>query len=196
MESDMLKKGLTRTLTHGALAAAIGAGSLLAAAGAAQAAAPAENPGGSPAQAQAQAAPAQAQKQGISRQEIIKRAEDRMAKAPYYSQGQDYFDNYRRDCSGFVSYAWNSGGPGEASFTFVPKGVAHKIKWEEIQPGDAVTGPDHIVLVKKVNPDGSFELLEHGGGQSGKEAPNPRHATKQDLINQGVGEPIRYNGVA
>lgn len=191
MESDMLKKDLTRTLTHGALAAAIGAGSLLAAAGAAQAA-PAENPGA----AQAQAAPAQADGQGISRDEIIKRAEDRMAKAPYYSQGQDYFDDYRRDCSGFVSYAWNSGGPGEASFTFVPNGVAHNIAWEEIQPGDAITGPDHIVLVKAVNPDGSFELLEHGGGQTGKEAPNTRHATKDELISQNVGEPIRYNGVA
>ena len=191
MESDMLKKDLTRTLTHGALAAAIGAGSLLAAAGAAQAA-PAENPGA----AQAQAAPAQGDGQGISRDEIIKRAEDRMAKAPYYSQGQDYFDDYRRDCSGFVSYAWNSGGPGEASFTFVPNGVAHNIAWEEIQPGDAITGPDHIVLVKAVNPDGSFELLEHGGGQTGKEAPNTRHATKDELISQNVGEPIRYNGVA
>ena len=191
MVSHMLKKDLTRTLTHGALAAAVGAGSLLAAAGAAQAA-PAENPGA----AQAQAAPAQADGQGISRDEIIKRAEDRMAKAPYYSQGQDYFDDYRRDCSGFVSYAWNSGGPGEASFTFVPNGVAHKIAWEEIQPGDAITGPDHIVLVKAVNPDGSFELLEHGGGQTGKEAPNTRHATKDELISQNVGEPIRYNGVA
>ncbi len=191
MESHMLKKDLTRTLTHGALAAAIGAGSLLAAAGAAQAA-PAENPGA----AQAQAAPAQADGQGISRDEIIKRAEDRMAKAPYYSQGQDYFDDYRRDCSGFVSYAWNSGGPGEASFTFVPNGVAHTIAWEDIQPGDAITGPDHIVLVKAVNPDGSFELLEHGGGQTGKEAPNTRHATKDELISQNVGEPIRYNGVA
>lgn len=191
MESDMLKKDLTRTLTHGALAAAIGAGSLLAAAGAAQAA-PAENPGA----AQAQAAPAQADGQGITRDEIIKRAEDRMAKAPYYSQGEDYFDDYRRDCSGFVSYAWNSGGPGEASFTFVPNGVAHNIAWEEIQPGDAITGPDHIVLVKAVNPDGSFELLEHGGGQTGKEAPNTRHATKDELISQNVGEPIRYNGVA
>lgn len=191
MESDMLKKDLTRTLTHGALAAAIGAGSLLAAAGAAQAA-PAENPGA----AQAQAAPAQADGQGITRDEIIKRAEDRMAKAPYYSQGQDYFDDYRRDCSGFVSYAWNSGGPGEASFTFVPNGVAHTIAWEEIQPGDAITGPDHIVLVKAVNPDGSFELLEHGGGQTGKEAPNTRHATKDELISQNVGEPIRYNGAA
>ena len=191
MESDMLKKDLTRTLTHGALAAAIGAGSLLAATGAAQAA-PAENPGA----AQAQAAPAQADGQGISRDEIIKRAEDRMAKAPYYSQGQDYFDDYRRDCSGFVSYAWNSGGPGEASFTFVPNGVAHTIAWEDIQPGDAITGPDHIVLVKAVNPDGSFELLEHGGGQTGKEAPNTRHATKDELISQNVGEPIRYNGVA
>lgn len=191
MESDMLKKDLTRTLTHGALAAAIGAGSLLAAAGAAQAA-PAENPGA----AQAQAAPAQGDGQGISRDEIIKRAEDRMAKAPYYSQGQDYFDDYRRDCSGFVSYAWNSGGPGEASFTFVPNGVAHTIAWEDIQPGDAITGPDHIVLVKAVNPDGSFELLEHGGGQTGKEAPNTRHATKDELISQNVGEPIRYNGVA
>lgn len=191
MESHMLKKDLTRTLTHGALAAAIGAGSLLAAAGAAQAA-PAENPGA----AQAQAAPTQADGQGISRDEIIKRAEDRMAKAPYYSQGQDYFDDYRRDCSGFVSYAWNSGGPGEASFTFVPNGVAHTIAWEEIQPGDAITGPDHIVLVKAVNPDGSFELLEHGGGQTGKEAPNTRHATKDELISQNVSEPIRYNGVA
>ena len=191
MESDMLKKDLTRTLTHGALAAAIGAGSLLAAAGAAQAA-PAENPGA----AQAQAAPAQADGQGITRDEIIKRAEDRMAKAPYYSQGEDYFDDYRRDCSGFVSYAWNSGGPGEASFTFVPNGVAHNIAWEEVQPGDAITGPDHIVLVKAVNPDGSFELLEHGGGQTGKEAPNTRHATKDELISQNVGEPIRYNGVA
>ena len=192
MESHMLKKDLTRTLTHGALAAAIGAGSLLAAAGAAQAA-PAESAGGA---APAQAAPAQADGQGISRDEIIKRAEDRMAKAPYYSQGQDYFDDYRRDCSGFVSYAWNSGGPGEASFTFVPNGVAHNIAWEEIQPGDAITGPDHIVLVKAVNPDGSFELLEHGGGQTGTDAPNTRHATKDELISQNVGEPIRYNGVA
>lgn len=82
MESDMLKKDLTRTLTHGALAAAIGAGSLLAAAGAAQAA-PAENSGA----AQAQAAPAQADGQGISRDEIIKRAEDRMAKAPLLLAG-------------------------------------------------------------------------------------------------------------
>ena len=188
MESDMLKKDLTRTLTHGALAIAIGGGSLLAATGAAQAATPADNTSGASTQAQAAGA-------GISRDEIIHRAEDRMAKAPHYSQ-QEVFEDYRQDCSGCVSYAWNSGGPGEASFTFVPNGVAHDIAWEEIQPGDAITGPDHIVLVKAVNPDGSFELLEHGGGASGNDGPNTRHATKDELISQNVGEPIRYNGVA
>lgn len=185
----MLKKDLKRSLTHGALAIAIGAGSIMAATGAAQAATPAPENSDQPSQAQ----PAG---EGISRDEIIRRAEDRMAKAPYYSQGQDYFEGYRRDCSGFVSFAWNSGGPGEASFTFVPNGVAHDIKWEELKPGDAVTGPNHIVLIKAVNPDGSFELLEHGGGNTGQEPPNTRHATQQDLVNQGVGEPIRYNGVA
>lgn len=189
MESDMLKKDLTRTLTHGALAIAIGGGSLLAATGAAQAATPADNTPSSSTQAQAAGA-------GISRDEIIHRAEDRMAKAPYYSMGDDHFEGYRRDCSGFVSYAWDIGGPGDVSGGFVPNGVAHDIAWEELQPGDAITGPNHIVLVKAVNPDGSFELLEHGGGQSGTDAPNTRHATRGDLESQGVGEPIRYNGVA
>ena len=182
MESDMLKKDLTRTLTHGALAIAIGGGSLLAATGAAQAATPAENTSGTPTQAQAAG-------QGISRDEIIHRAEDR------YSQ-KDFFEDYRQDCSGFVAYAWNSGAPGDVSGGFVPHGVAHNIAWEELQPGDAVTGPDHIVLVKAVNPDGSLELLEHGGGASGTDAPNTRHATKDELTSQGVGQPIRYNGVA
>ncbi len=188
MESDMLKKDLTRALTHGALAIAIGGGSLLAATGAAQAATPADNTSGTPTQAQAAG-------QGISRDEIIQRAEDRMAKAPFYSQS-DFFEDYRQDCSGFVAYAWNSGAPGDVSGGFVPNGVAHNIAWEELQPGDAVTGPNHIVLVKAVNPDGSLELLEHGGGASGTDAPNTRHATKDELISQDVGQPIRYNGVA
>jgi hypothetical protein len=67
----------------------------------------------------------------------------------------DYYDDYRTDCSGFVSYAWALlPTPGPDTSSFVRSGYASNISISELQPGDALNnqrpGSDgHIILFVK-----------------------------------------------
>ncbi|MFD4658693.1 FG-GAP repeat domain-containing protein [Kitasatospora sp. NPDC058444] len=89
----------------------------------------------------------------ITRSEVLKRA------ATWVDQGLDYsmeatYQGWRTDCSGYVSMAWGLPGPGEATPTFIPAGVAHAITKDELKPGDALNNDNpgrygHIVLFEK-----------------------------------------------
>lgn len=80
------------------------------------------------------------------------------AKVPYGSfdndPNNDYYDGYRADCSGFVSYAWGIPRPGTDTTSFLPGGYVINISISDLQPGDALNnqrpGSDgHIVLFVK-----------------------------------------------
>lgn len=67
-----------------------------------------------------------------------------------YDQGKTR-DNYRTDCSGFVSYVWQLPPPGPDTTRFVSGGYAVEIPVGELQPGDALNNNrpgdyGHIVL--------------------------------------------------
>ncbi len=61
-----------------------------------------------------------------------------------YSQTSET-DGYRQDCSGFVSYVWQTGGPGDTSYSFAGgpwnNDVSVRIGWGQLTPGDALNFP-------------------------------------------------------
>jgi hypothetical protein len=63
------------------------------------------------------------------------------AKAPEW-------DKYRSDCSGFVSWSWGLGAPGETTRTLAPyeTTVSSLITVDELEPGDALNGTGHVML--------------------------------------------------
>lgn len=81
-------------------------------------------------------------------------------------QERPEWDDYRSDCSGFVSYAWGLGPPGLGtgllSSRFSPVGVA------DLQPGDILlhitdpSAPGHVVLFEKWldKASGALQVLE------------------------------------
>lgn len=62
-----------------------------------------------------------------------------------YSQSS-YRDGYRKDCSGYVSFAWSGPTPGFSTGTW--SNNAYKIAFDSLQPGDALnsTGGGHMLL--------------------------------------------------
>jgi len=65
------------------------------------------------------------------------------AKVPYNIDGR--YDGYREDCSGYVSYIWELGGPGRVTQTL--PGVSHKITKAELAEGDIILDTaEHVVL--------------------------------------------------
>ncbi|MFF4529153.1 FG-GAP-like repeat-containing protein [Streptomyces sp. NPDC001407] len=89
----------------------------------------------------------------ITRSETLRRAASWFGKGLHYS-GDNTYQGWRTDCSGFVSMAWGLPGPGETTDSFIPGGVAHEISKDELKPGDALNnkalGNDgHVVLFEK-----------------------------------------------
>jgi hypothetical protein len=58
------------------------------------------------------------------------------------------WDDYRSDCSGFVSWAWELPAPGRTTRTLAPSDttVSVVINVEDLAPGDALNGPGHVML--------------------------------------------------
>jgi hypothetical protein len=58
------------------------------------------------------------------------------------------WDDYRSDCSGFVSWAWGLPAPGRTTRTLAPSDttVSVVINVDDLEPGDALNGPGHVML--------------------------------------------------
>jgi hypothetical protein len=165
------------------------AASMLALAGLAVAAAPSEAtvpmPDGGPVYDRTAAD----QNTPITPEEALYRAEDWVAQGLPYSQEGFHPDlhgtSYRRDCSGFVSMAWHTDSPGFSTLTI--EAVAHRIGWNEVQPGDAVNSFGHIALVERWEPGVGAYVMTFG-------TTPPTHSlyTTSMLAMSGY-YPIRYN---
>ena len=91
------------------------------------------------------------------------------------------------DCSGFVSFAWNS----EYYATSQMHQITHSISWDELKPGDAINNPGHhIVIFKRYSLDKNYiHAIESTVRCDGVCETAFR---KYDLQRQGF-KPIRYN---
>ncbi len=58
------------------------------------------------------------------------------------------WDKYRSDCSGFVSWSWGLGAPGETTRSLAPydTSVSSLITVDDLEPGDAMNGSGHVML--------------------------------------------------
>jgi hypothetical protein len=58
------------------------------------------------------------------------------------------WDTYRSDCSGFVSWSWGLGAPGETTRSLAPydTSVSSLITVDDLEPGDALNGAGHVML--------------------------------------------------
>ncbi|MBI5534802.1 MAG: thrombospondin type 3 repeat-containing protein [Deltaproteobacteria bacterium] len=66
-----------------------------------------------------------------------------------YSQTpQSKYGGYRTDCSGYVSYSWGLPPPGILANDFhnTSEPYSKKIDWADLQPGDAIARPGHVLL--------------------------------------------------
>lgn len=78
----------------------------------------------------------------ISRTSVLTRAHSWVAKRVTYSQ-RAHYAGYRRDCSGFVSMAWQLGRSYTSSTIH---SVARHIPLSKLRPGDAVHTPGHVAI--------------------------------------------------
>lgn len=64
------------------------------------------------------------------------------------SAANDAWDDYRSDCSGFVSFAWGLAAPGNVTSGFAPydDAVSTEIDASELAPGDALNNSEHVML--------------------------------------------------
>ncbi|WP_426367997.1 hypothetical protein [Streptomyces sp. E-08] len=86
----------------------------------------------------------------LTRSEVLQRANSWVGLGLVYSGGGTY-QGYRTDCSGYASMAWQLGGPGLDTTSYVPAGAAEWIDKADLKPGDALlndgAGPNgHIAL--------------------------------------------------
>jgi hypothetical protein len=81
-----------------------------------------------------------------ARQGILRRAFEWVdGKAMYSQTPQPKWGDYRTDCSGLVSMAWDLPPPGHWTGNFYE--VEHPIAWDNLVPGDALILPQsHIML--------------------------------------------------
>ena len=58
------------------------------------------------------------------------------------------WDDYRSDCSGFVSWSWGLEAPGETTRSLAPydTSVSSLITVDDLEPGDALNGAGHVML--------------------------------------------------
>ncbi len=103
---------------------------------------------------------------GISRDDVINRAQDWVNRRIPYSQSA-YTDGYRQDCSGYVSMAWASSTAGGGHSTYNMQEICYRISREELRAGDAILHPNQHVLLFHywVDNDNFWEYAEHGSGQ-------------------------------
>ncbi len=79
----------------------------------------------------------------FNRQAVVGRAARWMQKGVPYNQ-QGWVDDYRSDCSGFVSYAW---GLDQSYVTWTLPEVSRRIAKNDLQPGDIILNTArHVIL--------------------------------------------------
>lgn len=78
----------------------------------------------------------------ITRPEVVSRASSWVAKRVIYSQSAN-FAGYRRDCSGFVSMAWELR---TSLTTRTLSRVGTRIPFARLRPGDAILQPGHVQI--------------------------------------------------
>lgn len=101
---------------------------------------------------------------------IAEEETDKEVPVPYSRVPQPDWENYRADCSGFVSYAWELGAPGKTTSTL--PNVATQIEVGDLQPGDILLYQPpgslidgHVVLFVKWEDQegGVFTAFEQNG---------------------------------
>ncbi|MFF3299104.1 FG-GAP-like repeat-containing protein [Streptomyces sp. NPDC002908] len=115
----------------------------------------------------------------ITRSTVISRAKSWVGLGLDYNQGGSY-QNYRTDCSGYVSMAWKLSAS-LATNTFAANGVTETISKSELKAGDALLDDDsgnggHVVLFEKWadSSKSSYMGLEFSGsGVHYREIPYP-----------------------
>lgn len=136
----------------------------------------------------------------IGRQEIIDRAWHRFNQRPVYSWTSST-EGFRNDCSGYVSYAWNTLPSGNNGWTtYSLPSITHRIAFTDLRAGDILlyvgdpsAGTGHVKLFAGWigTSKNDYTVLEHGGGSCGCAPPE---------FNRGSGlpggyYPARYNRV-
>jgi hypothetical protein len=126
----------------------------------------------------------------VSRTTMTDRAKAWLAAHVPYNQEQLY-QGYREDCSGYVSFCWETSKPGYTTFT-MPQ-ISHEISKDELQPGDVLLcTTEHVVLFGGWD-DAShtqyfaYEETRPGEGTVGRVTPYPY------WYNTGCFVPYRYN---
>jgi hypothetical protein len=79
------------------------------------------------------------------------------------------WDQYRSDCSGFVSWAWKLPAPGRSTDDFAPfaNDISYTIDADELRPGDAVNKSGHIMLFEAwTKPGAEAKFMEETGCSS------------------------------
>ncbi|MFC9325779.1 peptidoglycan-binding protein [Kitasatospora sp. NPDC057015] len=92
--------------------------------------------------------------QGITREQIIARAQGWVDQKVPYSMSSYWSDGYRQDCSGFVSMAWGLDG---SQTTWTLPDFADRITKDELQPGDV------LIFNNPSNPQSGSHVTIFGG---------------------------------
>ncbi|MFE2912998.1 peptidoglycan-binding protein [Kitasatospora indigofera] len=92
--------------------------------------------------------------QGITREQIIARAQGWVDQKVPYSMSTYWSDGYRQDCSGYVSMAW---GLAASETTWTLPGLADRITKDELQPGDV------LIFNNPSNPQAGSHVTIFGG---------------------------------
>lgn len=141
----------------------------------------------------------------ISRSTILQRGKSWVDVNVKYTQYDTYtnqYGTYRRDCSGFVSMAWNLTPTGMSAPTTLslPNYGTWLGSLDDLQPGDAVDDPDHHVVLFVGWVDGTHNSARvyEETSYSGKDGPDPGAITstysRQTFINDGY-RPLRRKNV-
>ncbi|WP_371480342.1 peptidoglycan-binding protein [Kitasatospora sp. NBC_00315] len=92
--------------------------------------------------------------QGITREQIIARAQGWVDQKVPYSMSTYWTDGYRQDCSGYVSMAW---GLDSSQTTWTLPDLADRITKDELQPGDV------LIYNNAANPQAGSHVTIFGG---------------------------------
>ncbi len=131
----------------------------------------------------------------IGRGEAMDRAWSWVAEQVPYSQDPPYhtnqFGSYRRDCSGYVSMAWNLD---QSRTTWTLWDVSYPIPADDLQPADALLrdsgGVDHVALfVRWGNPEHTQPVV--------REEYDWGHVAEERVWTDGLRgfTPVRYNNI-
>jgi len=135
-------------------------------------------------------------KDPLDRKQVIKRAKSWTSKRVPYSQA-GYRGGYRRDCSGFVSMAWDLP---ENLVTWRIPYVTKRIAKSQLKPGDVLldykSGSKHVVMFEKwANKKKTRFFVLESTGQNGVDRAVRRVVPYPYRINKSYYKPYRYVGM-